>query len=640
MRIKGLFLSFGLMFVFIFFLFCPNVSSQEKELMIIAQQTEGMLGLNKILENFKGAIHDMDDANREAGRITGTKVPSVTPAKTPEQEAERRREIINSQYEQAKNMLGALAQDEENPQIAQALPIEGYLIVDGGEKELWGRDQIKTDLIYRIKEKFVGNIIVLHTYNIIKGSFEKEKEYELDTLSTGIDVINLAGKKCAQWSSGSPSVCTRWANLSIYEIDPGEHYPQFYSNTASLNPHGDGKIKIEARAPTIIFRSSDGKTSTKLGCSMAEWIITGSEFETLFKRGEIRLNKAISSLSCRPGSTMELYIKLKKDEEPQLCKNMEHIKLEIIKPENKSKYLYSGEYALMEDESNRLELELEAKVEPERYADSIEWEIPKLEGSKKIFIPASLSEKPRGKKVKVIYKGLPESYKEFGKKTVTASLKVDSCTIEDKKEVVLFYPRDEKNNPEGKYPNWFYYWKQTPASRPFGQNVNIVFGGTEFDLCKGEHVMAIFKPGHLFKSIHVCDLSKKVGGNFEVTIPWVSRKNPATLKTKHYITYTHIDTFAVLIMHEFTHFNHHHTWWSGKTRDQITSEDRDGDGIPDRLEPEMGFIPGVFQTYFGDDMDFKNINGDEEFLAYESTYDYPIGKYDDYDWGKPGKNWW
>ncbi len=41
----------------------------------------------------------------------------------------------------------------------------------------------------------------------------------------------------------------------------------------------------------------------------------------------------------------------------------------------------------------------------------------------------------------------------------------------------------------------------------------------------------------------------------------------------------------------------------------------------------------------GEDPEFKDINGDEEFLAYESTYDYKPGEYNKYDWGKPGKNW-
>ena len=262
-----------------------------------------------------------------------------------------------------------------------------------------------------------------------------------------------------------------------------------------------------------------------------------------------------------------------------------------------------------------------------------------MEGSSRVIQPHTGSLNPKGSHAEVMYKNLPTNVKSFGIQKVKARIKIDGCTIEDTKEIMIFYPRDAKNNPEGKYPNWFYYWKQTPAAMPFGQNVNIEFGGTEFDLCTGEHVMAIFKPDYLFKTIHVCNLTEKTNRDFRITIPLVNRTVPSTLTEKKLVTYTYIDTFAVIIMHEFAHFNHYHTWWSGKTLQQREQEDKDSDGIPDRLESEMGFDSNKFQTYWGDDEDFRNINGDEEFLAYESTYDYPIGKYDNYDWGKPGKNW-
>jgi len=42
---------------------------------------------------------------------------------------------------------------------------------------------------------------------------------------------------------------------------------------------------------------------------------------------------------------------------------------------------------------------------------------------------------------------------------------------------------------------------------------------------------------------------------------------------------------------------------------------------------------------WGYDPEWKKIGRDEEFLAYEAMYDYKDGMYDEYDWGKPGKNW-
>ena len=49
----------------------------------------------------------------------------------------------------------------------------------------------------------------------------------------------------------------------------------------------------------------------------------------------------------------------------------------------------------------------------------------------------------------------------------------------------------------------------------------------------------------------------------------------------------------------------------------------------------MGFNPDIKQTYWQD----FDLNGDEEFLTLEATYDYQTGTYDEYDWAKPGKNW-
>lgn len=306
------------------------------------------------------------------------------------------------------------------------------------------------------------------------------------------------------------------------------------------------------------------------------------------------------------------------------------VTLDVVRPEEKGRYVFA-------EDPSVLVMELEARTNPENYADSVEWEIPEVEGSKRTIVPAGVPAK--GRKLTVVYDGLPDSYKAFGKKTVKANLRVGACSATEKRDVRFFYSRDAKNNPGGEHYNWFFYWRQTPAALPFGQFVNLKFGGTEFDLCTGEHVVAIFKPEHLFKAIHVCDLTKKLGGDFKITLPKVHRNAPSTLMTKQYVTYTHIDTFAVIVMHEFSHFNHYHTWWRGKPEALRNEEDKDIDGVPDRLEPAMKFDPKKYQTFWGDDPEFKDINGDEEFLAYESTFGYKVGDFDQYDWGKPGKNW-
>ncbi len=312
----------------------------------------------------------------------------------------------------------------------------------------------------------------------------------------------------------------------------------------------------------------------------------------------------------------------------------EPIELRIIEPKDKARYEYSSAGPV-------LVLDLEVKTKPEHYAESVEWTVPEMEGvTRKAFKHGVVETPLTGKKLEVVYENLPKENSQFGKKKVTATLKVGTCTTTETREVRIFYPRDAKNNPGGEHYNWFYYWKQTPAARPFGQTVAIEFGGTQFDCCKDPHVPALFKPAYMYKTIHVCDLTAKLNKQFLTKFPAVSRKVPATLTTKTWKTATHIDTFAQIMRHEFIHFNAYHTWREGKTEAQMDVEDTDVDGIIDSLEPSMGFVVGEKRTYWKNDPEFSKMMWvDEEFLAYEAMYDYVNGTYDEYDWAHPGKNW-
>jgi hypothetical protein len=416
--------------------------------------TQGTTDLNSLMGAYRDAMQFMTEANEEASGITGMKTMSIRQAETPEKEMDRQREIINSQFQQARHIIGNnISEDTEKPQLPEAVPLEGYIVVNGGEKELFN-NEVKTDLLYTIKERFVGNLIVLHTYNSKKGRFDEVKEYEIQSLSTKINVSGMMGKKCVRRSSYSPSSCTGWANFLGYEISQGERYPQFQSGVVSADTTENGQIKVTANAPSVTFLGDDGKTNLGMGCSSATWELNRSEFEQLLKRGEMSLRKDIGrpmgpSPGCRPGSTMMLYLKVRQEAEE--CKDMKSVKLIIVSPEDKSRYVFSDEY-LLSDHSNKLILELEAKTVPERYADSVEWTIPEIEGSNRTINPAPASLTPKGRKFTVVYKGLPEDNNEFGRKTVKAALKVDSCRIEKTREVQFFYPRDERTTQKESTP--------------------------------------------------------------------------------------------------------------------------------------------------------------------------------------------
>lgn len=623
-----------------FIAFAQSTEEFEQRAKQIEQQMEGSNDLKNLAGAYRDALQLIMEANREVSELTGVKNASIIPADTPEKEMVRQRSIINNQFQQVKNMLGNLPAGTEKTQIPEALPLEGYIIVNGGEKEFFS-NEVKTDLLYTIKERFVGNLIVLHAYDSTKGQFDREKEYEIQSLSTKISLSGMLGKKCVRRSSYVPSSCTGWANFLRYEISKGESYPQFHSNVVSAETAENNQIKVTANAPAVTFLGDDGTTNLGMGCFNATWALSRAEFEQLLKQREILLRKDIGrpmgpSPGCRPGSTMALYLKV--GEESEICKDTKSVELIIVSPEDKSRHVFSDEY-LLSEHSNKLTLELEARTIPDKYADSVEWTIPEIEGSHRTITPALMSTIPKGRKFTVVYKGLSEDYKEFGRKIVTAALKVDSCRIEKTREVQFFYPRDEKNNPEAKYPNWFYYWKQTPAARPFGQNVRIAYEceGIPAEECKcvQRGVIGQYNPYYSgYKTINICNLKTNTWDpdTFYVELPAVKRSMPSTLSGRNFFNYTYIDTFAVDVMHEFTHFNNFHTFWPQGWKE---NEDKDKDDIPDRLEKAMKFRSDMKQTYWRE----IDLGGDEELLTLEATHDYKVGTFDEYDWAKPGKNW-
>ncbi len=654
-----LFLNLTLFFIILISFPSHSTNGSEMKLNGTVQVT---MNMSELLDKQRELIETIDRANREAGRFMGTdNMISAKPEATPEKEINRRREIINSQFNMMKSNLSSLKSEdsEDKPQVGEAISVEGYVIVEGGEQVIWD-GEIKKDLAYTIREKFVGNLIILHTYDPERGTFEREKDYELDTLSTDIKVENLIGKTCAQWSHGSPKTCIRHVSYSIYEIDKGEYYPNFYSGVVSMESNEE-KLTIEASTPNVTFFANDGlnKIPARIGCVGSKWTLNKADFETLLQKGSLLLKQHIGSKSqatpgCKPGSTMTLYMQLKKPE--AICKSKEKIKIEIIKPADKSKFVFSDLTV-----TGNLMLELEAKTTPAKYADYVEWDLPELEGSTmKIVYPQSGSSIPKGSKIMVMYQDLPLYNDAFGKKTIAARVNIDNCIAEDKKEIMIFYPRDAKNNQEGKYPNWFYYWKQTPAAKPFGQNVRLNYEceGVPLNKCAcikgGKRTNATGFYNYevsQYKTINVCDLSKNTDDpqTFQITIPAIKLSIPKTLQERNFFTYTYIDTFAIIVMHEFTHFLNNHNFW---TTGYDPIFDRDGDSIPDRVEPELGLDPKKKLSYWQDQfMEIKPTGDvlnpfeviyygdDEELLTLSSTYEYQIGTFDEYDWAKPGKNW-
>ncbi|MFP3999166.1 MAG: hypothetical protein ACLFUN_04920 [Desulfobacterales bacterium] len=301
------------------------------------------------------------------------------------------------------------------------------------------------------------------------------------------------------------------------------------------------------------------------------------------------------------------------------------LSLKIIDPEPEARFCYS------EDTPGVLELVLTAQGAPASYEQEIKWSLPEIEGVEQKIYPSSAL----GPTVRVEYIGMPKKNSDFGWKTVSAELKIGGCRISEERKIRFYYPLTAQNNPGGQSPNWFYYWQQTPAAQPRGQNINVEYGGNFFNLCQNPDVPAQFTEGYGHATVHVCDLSR-LGSTFANRVPLLDVNKPylqGWTKT-HYI-----DTFASAVRHEYTHWLCWFNYRNRRNSAEMADEDQDQDGLPDAMEPELGFDPAKTQTYLADHPELKHITWDEEYLCFMEMMKVPFDQLKEYDWARPGKQW-
>jgi hypothetical protein len=261
------------------------------------------------------------------------------------------------------------------------------------------------------------------------------------------------------------------------------------------------------------------------------------------------------------------------------------------------------------------------------------WELEEIHGSQMTAEPADLT----GPTIKVTYTKLPWKNSGFGRKWIAVHLKVGDCQAEAASNVRIFFPAFAKNNPEGKEPNWFYYWKQTSAA--IGP---VRYGGGVY-LCGagGSRDLGLYR-NTIFDSVfYICDL-RFLGDDFPFKANKDDNGNLAVAKVYG------IDTFAVACRHENAHYQHYQTWWKqyrttdrfkDTNRNGILDEkenllDKDGDLVPDSVEPAAHLNPNNRNTYgIGPD------GNDEELLCWMAETEWKIGSANTQDWAKPGKQW-
>lgn len=339
--------------------------------------------------------NQVESASAAAAAITGGGVNvSMTPGATPEKEIERRRKLINEAHRNFMNMkadarapvgmaLGASAEGgnkplnkglsdasasaggtgdiavattssrEAVPEPPRAIPLEGRVVIDGGQADARAPRDQGAGISYKVEESFVGNLIVADKEPAVKdelgdavkkGKLTPEeraatsasgsggvelagdgslragsgkllsKEYQIDTISTGVKVISLGGGACVKSDGGRGGECAEKDPFTKSEVSPNNSYGNFHDDVVAAES-SKGKVKIEVAAPEVSFSSSGGK-SAKLECSGAVFEMGADEIKQLIDNGSATFSRQVGSAEratsgCRPGSTITLDIKAK-----------------------------------------------------------------------------------------------------------------------------------------------------------------------------------------------------------------------------------------------------------------------------------------------------------------------------------------
>ncbi|MGC9320322.1 MAG: hypothetical protein ACP5KN_19970, partial [Armatimonadota bacterium] len=225
----------------------------------------------------------------------------------------------------------------------------------------------------------------------------------------------------------------------------------------------------------------------------------------------------------------------------------------------------------------------------------LEWELDTIQGSTLTSDP----DPPKGQTITFTYTRLPSSNSEFGNKMLTLSHSQVPC--EDTQTVQIFFSEEATNHPPPDTafsPNWYYYWSQTTAS--WGSHVYDPQCGNPWGRCvwQGDHWQACISYG-----------ANEGQGN-----PLFDEEG--------------IDWFAVICRHEGQHVMDFSNWWPNGYNQNA---DLDNDWVPDADELQMGYDPGLYDTFPDDPWP-----NDCEHHCETHRAQWAVGAADPEDWAHPG----
>mgnify|MGYP001285194433 CR=1 FL=1 len=248
------------------------------------------------------------------GRAAPPTAKSPDQAPYPEEEIGRRREAIN----RPGKAHDRASRDQAGPPIARplsssrAIPLTGTLQIKSGlSSTFYGK--VRQELAYTITEHFVGNLIVTRPSNRSGQDAADHEIYAIETISTEIDASDFKGRVCSRYG-GTPPACVEWQPLEIWLIGDGEEYPGRFDGVVSASTYGRS-VTVRIDGPNILFLSTQGNQGLKSGCGDRIQVrVSREEFRQWMRQGRVRINRTLakSPLGCRPGSTVNLEMRIGK----------------------------------------------------------------------------------------------------------------------------------------------------------------------------------------------------------------------------------------------------------------------------------------------------------------------------------------
>ncbi len=280
--------------------------------------------------------------------------------------------------------------------------------------------------------------------------------------------------------------------------------------------------------------------------------------------------------------------------------------IQIVTPADSAKFTFTAEA------TGVLACTAYAEVYPAHFRDSLEWDITPITGS-------DLTITPLGDSMIFRFENLPDSNNQFGRKYITTS--IVNGSVRDSVMVKAYFPKYATNNPDvaHDWPNWYYYWRQTPAVVVAPQTL----GGDSCNINTAGYFWPWppAGPEHLF---HVCPAAADSAFSDCDSTKWYG-----------------IDLFAATEKHEN---QHHIDWWTywpapygyvqALDMDPPTPPDSSyGDLVPDSLEGPGHLFPSLNPLLKDSDNDNQI---DFEDFGYDAECSWAKGSADSTDWSKPG----